>query len=914
MIKQPLKVSFYIFSIILLIPTGIAFGEQTVNNRIEIDNDDIDLAIEAGDLFGYDIEAIGDLDGDGVIDLATIKFEDDSGITLDPANDDNAGSILILFMNSDGTVSSTNEITLEDNFTNGIGNVCLNDAANQVDNRSLEQLEFVGDLDNDGMPTLALGAASHNHNGIIDSGVVYMLELDSDGTVDTCFKIVPSISSSTTGFAPANNQYLETTDAFFGWPLIATDLNGDGQNELIVGASDDTDATTNLWVLFLNSTGGVASHPATPILGITDIEITPDTIDRDYISDGDTISGGTKIVIGVENGDDTPGNTTGDEVGAIHIINLTSDGAFSSSTQILGISLGQGIGGDDDGEEFGRGVAGIGDMDGDGVDDIMVGNISGDDTETNSGEVYILYLNSDDTVKESQKISNISEKTRTGSAPFSSDDLFGNGMALWIEDGTSAVIAIGVHNDDTGDENTGAINLFYITRGNTDIEKRSSSCADCIPPTFGKNKNGVLLVSEGFIFNGNPTDVTDYHTPFPLITVITNQTNTVTVKVYENSGVSYIDLIQLGLGMPEVGSPLNDAQVLLEFWIDNTEVYKIVKVDKNNLVDVVNATTTLVGCLNDNGENCLELSVKYIYRDQPKYNIMAINAVDFKRNTWNNYMNEGIEVIGESLNDPLLQQVIASKGGVFYPQKAGEATLTLSDYKTDMWTDEYGYIWSTNEHGPYLVDIIPTPVKIPDEVSPWSGYNDRWHSEFGEYVKMQQEKAAIIFDEMNKQERNGPMNTAIIPDSQIVFDRIDRDDPNISQSLIKEAQRILVEYDKQNKLDNSHKYEKSIFAKTIKAILAQETSENHTQKTKSKLFVDVDILNNVLTVSGNIGDGDTDIPIVLKSTGSDMTLLEGFFANNDGSFSQGFLSHYYADFVLSQGDIILKEFEYSTIK
>jgi len=889
--------------IMIFFSSEMAYAEVTIIDREKISSlnsttfDGSSLGIEPGNRFGYHITNIDDLDGDGIDDLAVSQYEDDFPNVFSKIT---SGSLSILFMNANGTVKNVNKI-LHDNSTNGLGTTCIDDYDAQVDDSfaGFESSAYLGNLIN-GNPTLAVGAPYDNITRIW-SGAIYILELTTGGEVNTCTRI----TDNQNGFTPDADKYSDITP-LLGFTLVATDLDGDGTKELVTNAGAENTTGDDIWSLFLrDNSGGGNVVDSFQYVNATEVGI----VDAyKLIQSGSTIDGGKKIVIG------SYGKNSLDvsSPGAVFIINFNSDGTLNGiPTQINATTINPAIPND---QRFGSGVAVVGDLNDDGILDIMVGNEAGDDTHSLSGEVYILFMNSDDTVKGSKKISNESESARTGETPFSASGLFGHGMVVWMDSGGQTVIAMGAPGDNTGGGKSGAMYLFYIENILVSVTKSGSDCADCVPPTFGKNKDGKLLVSQGFIFNGNPTDVTDFHTPFPLITVITNQTNTVTVKVYENSGVSYIDLIQLGLGMPEVGSPLNDAQVLLEFWIDNTEIYKIVKVDKNNLVDVVNATTTLVGCLNDNGENCLELSVKYIYRDQPKYNIMAINAVDFKRNTWNNYMNEGIEVVGESLNDPLLQQVIASKGGVFYPQKAGEATLTLSDYKTDMWTDEYGYVWSTNEHGPYLVDIIPPPVKIPDEVSPWSGYNDRWHSEFGEYVKIQQEKAAIIFDEMNKQERNGKMNTAIIPDSQIVFDRIDRDDPNISQSLIKEAQRILVEYEKQNKLDNSHKYEKSIFAKTIKAILVQETSENHTQKTKSKLFVDVDILNNVLTVSGNIGDGDTDIPIVLKSTGSGMTLLEGFFANNDGSFSQGFLSHYYADFVLSQGDIILKEFEYSTIK
>lgn len=403
-----------------------------VNDRKEIDNDDISSDIESGDLFGYQIEAIGDLDGDGVTDLATIKFSDDSG-------EANAGSILILFMNSDGTVKSTNEIIM-DASASGIGASCIVGDSTNRDTGSLEQIAFVGDLDGDGKPTLALGANSNDHGGIVDSGAVYMLELNADGTVDNCLRIIPGEN----GFAPANGVYREADAANLGWPLIATDLNGDGQNELLVGANSEDNNYTDLWPLFLTTTGAVSSHPAVPISGLT---IGIDS--GDFIDDGKTISG-TKIVLGVQNG--------GDGGGAVFIVNLNSAGAFVSSTEIAGSTI-AGIASD---ERFGSGVAPLGDMDGDGINDILVGNEAGDDTNNISGEAHILFLNSDDTLKESQKISNESENTRNGSTPFAGGDLFSHGMALWQEDGTNAVIAIGAHQDDTGGANAGAIHLFYL--------------------------------------------------------------------------------------------------------------------------------------------------------------------------------------------------------------------------------------------------------------------------------------------------------------------------------------------------------------------------------------------------------------------------------------------------------------------
>ena len=76
-----------------------------------------------------------------------------------------------------------------------------------------------------------------------------------------------------------------------------------------------------------------------------------------------------------------------------------------------------------------------------------------------------------------------------------------------------------------------------------------------------------------------------------------------------------------------------------------------------------------------------------------------------------------------------------------YPQKTGNILLTQVDFKTDMWQDEYGYMWSGNGYRPSLVNDVPLPIQEPDNYSKWSGYNDRWHSEFDSYLEQQKEKA-----------------------------------------------------------------------------------------------------------------------------------------------------------------------------
>ena len=61
----------------------------------------------------------------------------------------------------------------------------------------------------------------------------------------------------------------------------------------------------------------------------------------------------------------------------------------------------------DDGDMFGNEIGFLGDLDGDGINELAVGASEDDDGGIDRGAVYILFLNEDGTVKKHQKIPNI---------------------------------------------------------------------------------------------------------------------------------------------------------------------------------------------------------------------------------------------------------------------------------------------------------------------------------------------------------------------------------------------------------------------------------------------------------------------------------------------------------------------------
>ncbi|MCH7720448.1 MAG: FG-GAP repeat protein, partial [Planctomycetes bacterium] len=75
------------------------------------------------------------------------------------------------------------------------------------------------------------------------------------------------------------------------------------------------------------------------------------------------------------------------------------------------------------GDNFGGSVTSLGDLDGDGVGDLAVGAFPDDDGGFDRGAVWVLFLNTDGTVKSHQKISD-TEGGFTGI--LHDDDRFGN--------------------------------------------------------------------------------------------------------------------------------------------------------------------------------------------------------------------------------------------------------------------------------------------------------------------------------------------------------------------------------------------------------------------------------------------------------------------------------------------------------
>jgi len=210
-------------------------------------------------------------------------------------------------------------------------------------------------------------------------------------------------------------------------------------------------------------------------------------------------------------------------------------------------------------------------------------------------------------------------------------------------------------------------------------KKSGGGCSgDCTPPTIGLGNNGMLLVKDGITINGHSEDGGYYHTEYPMQYTELHQQNRIDLKYYDNSGPHAISIVQLGIGVKDIGTPISESQALIEVHMDyfSDDIYnpilkKVVTIDPDEILYDVSADVKLSTCnesydvdkvnvklsdsygFNDRYEfyknlvdsTCLSVGFNYSYDKIPDSWILLSNAIDYKRNTFNNYFNDGLTVI-----------------------------------------------------------------------------------------------------------------------------------------------------------------------------------------------------------------------------------------------------------------------------
>ncbi len=318
--------------------------------------------------FGSAVSKLKDVDGDGVNDLLVGHIYDNTATSR-------SGAVWIIFLKADGTVKSQQKIA------NGVGG--FPNILDAEDNFGCDAIE-AGDLDGDGTTDILVGAP-YDDDGGTDKGAVYIINLNTNGTV----KSYKKISATTGGFSGT----LASGDAFGYGVGGNADLNGDGKKDIVVGARATDDGGSDrgaTWVLFLNSSEVVT--------GQSKISATSGSFSG-TLDNGDHFGSGV-AVIGDINGDGFPDiavtapydDDGGTDRGAAWLIMMDNAGKAKTQIKISATSQYSLKNKLDDADLMGWRISALNDIDGDGQKEIVIGAMKDDDGGTDRGAVYIMNL------------------------------------------------------------------------------------------------------------------------------------------------------------------------------------------------------------------------------------------------------------------------------------------------------------------------------------------------------------------------------------------------------------------------------------------------------------------------------------------------------------------------------------------
>lgn len=274
----------------------------------------------AGDFFGLSTSGAGDVNGDGFDDLIVGAFRDDTF----GADSGNAR----VFSGFDGSV-------LYNFFGDSAGDFLGNSVSG------------AGDVNGDGFADLIVGSQNDDPNGM-NSGSAFVYS-GADGS--TLYSLSGSLPFDAFGFSVSG----------------AGDVNGDGFADVIVGAIDA-------------DVSGVDKGRAFVFSG-ADGQIL-------YTLDGSNLQ--DRFGISVKDAGDVNGDGFADVIVGAHLADTF--GADSGSARVVsgidGATL-HTLNGTAAGDEFGFSVSGAGDTNGDGFDDLIVGSHFNDIAGFNAGRVRV---------------------------------------------------------------------------------------------------------------------------------------------------------------------------------------------------------------------------------------------------------------------------------------------------------------------------------------------------------------------------------------------------------------------------------------------------------------------------------------------------------------------------------------------
>lgn len=330
--------------------------------------------VDSNDYSGTAVANAGDINGDGIDDLLV-------GANGTAQNGVDTGSAYVIF----GDTNGFNQ-TMRLSDLDGKNGFVLN-GENGGDFAG-QSVAAAGDVNGDGFDDIIIGAWGSDANGF-DSGRSYV------------------VYGKNTGFAPTMNLgdltgvdgfiINGTTESDFSGVSVkgAGDVNADGISDIIIGAdgADPNGANSGTsYVVFGNASGFNSPLTLSEIDGTNGFRLHGELLDDgagwSVSAAGDLNNDGiSDVIVGAHKAD-----PNGPESGKSYVV-FGNDTGFPTSIELGDLDGTNGfvINGENSDDRMGYSASQAGDINGDGIDDIIVGAYGSDINGGNSGKTYVVF-------------------------------------------------------------------------------------------------------------------------------------------------------------------------------------------------------------------------------------------------------------------------------------------------------------------------------------------------------------------------------------------------------------------------------------------------------------------------------------------------------------------------------------------